>query len=106
MFWIFALGTIGFCIVSVGFRKLVFGLIGVVACVAIGTLVYFKYQDHLQTLQDEQEAIGEAKYPVCVGKDQTIAWLEAGGKCRQSMGDPDMDAVLAKASSSPVSSTK
>lgn len=82
MVWIFALGIIGFCIISIGFRKLVFGMVGAIASVAIAMAVYFLYQDHIQKQEAVQTAIAEAKYPACVGKDETIAWLEAGGKCR------------------------
>ena len=98
MVWIFALGIIGFCIVFRGFRKLVLFLIAFVACITGAVVAYNLYQSHVQeqqrAQQRAQEKIDAAKYPLCVGKDQLQAFLDSGGKCRQSTGDPDMDAVL------------
>jgi hypothetical protein len=96
MIWIFALGIIGFCIVSAGFRKLIFALSGVVAAVAVGTVGYFMYQDHLQKLADEKATLGAASYPLCAGKDQTQSWLDSGGKCRMTTGDAEIDAAFPK----------
>jgi hypothetical protein len=76
--WIFALGIIGFCIVSRGFRKLVLYLLAFVACVTGAVVAYNLYQSHIQeqqaAQQRAQEQIDAAKYPLCVGKDQLQAF--------------------------------
>jgi hypothetical protein len=97
--WIFALGIIGFCIVSAGFRKLVFGLLVLVACLSAAAFAYNLYQSHLRdqqaALEREQERTDALKYPMCVGKDQAQAYLDSGGRCRQSTSDPEIDAAFA-----------
>lgn len=106
MVWIFALGIIGFCIVSVGFRKLVFGLIAAAVLIGGGLMGYFAYDAHVANQraaeQEAKERIAAVSYPVCGGSDQTLAWFKAGGNCRPATADVSAaPAVLSVAESKP-----
>ena len=98
MVWIFALGILCLCVYSKGFRKFTIITVAVVAVGIGGTMAYFASQDSVRkreaALADTQYRIREAKLPACVGKDQTQAWLEAGGNCRMVI-DPDVNAAFA-----------
>lgn len=88
MSWIFALGIISFCIVSIAFRKLVLGMVALVACTSIGLISFFAYQDHVEKERVAEARLEMSKLPPCVGNDQVQAWFAAGGNCRPTTG-PD-----------------
>lgn len=90
MGWIFALGVLGLCVFSKGFRKFTIATVAVVAVGIGGLMAYWTYQDSVRkqeaALVASQARIREAKLPMCIGKDQIQAHLDAGGNCRMVSG--------------------
>jgi hypothetical protein len=97
MIWIFALGVLTLCVFSKGFRKFTIITAAVFAVGIGGVVAYFAYQDHIlhqeAAAAETQARIREAKLPACVGKDQSQAFLESGGKCRV-IYDPEIIAAF------------
>jgi hypothetical protein len=92
--WIFALGVLCLCVFSKGFRKFTIVTVAVVVVGVGGLAAIAAYQNNVQKQETAQAARArEAKLRACVGKDQSQAYLEAGGNCRM-VADDNVNMVL------------